>query len=332
LELRTRLGQCKGQRNDLKDDDDCPAGQGVWIDELALLQPRTGEEVAWDLPAIRNLPPVQRFADCGTGGQMKYWAFEASQLLYARCGSAYIIRKDGSVEPLRLQMPGTLSPFAGMSQYSLSSDARHISYTLYTRDSKDKETDRAGKLYRDLVVQSTSGSLPIAVTSGYTDYRAVLSPEGTRIAYSSGAYVKILTLAGDVLATIAAPEAAPPNTRAAIQELRWSPDGNRVAARINRILYVATIPSNEFKTAVRDDKITSVDNLAWSPDGKEIAFRSAHEGEQACSYGPQFSGGAIVSRLCAPGYRLYSVNVGDGSVRRLNASTEYRPGQLFWIQ
>lgn len=326
LEARTRCRTRQGNSGS----EDCHGVQGIWHEEFAVLQVGTGDELEWDLSSI-GLPSQQSGrSDCGGGGLMKAWAGDARSLLYGRCGTGpYLIERDGSLQALSLEMPGRLAPSQGMSQYSISSDAKKISYTLYTRDRNDKQIDRLGRLYRDLLVQEVRGSTPVAVVEGDTDYRASLSPDGKHVAYSFGAYVRVVTLAGDVIANIAAPLPIP---NLQIQEIRWSPDGKALAALISRKLYVAPFQTGEFIPLTRDTKIASVANLAWSPDGREIAFRSAHEGEETCSYGPQMLGGGIVTRRCAPGFRLYSANVASGDVKRLKASTEYRPGQLFWLQ
>jgi hypothetical protein len=335
LEIRQRIG-CKGGLKEAQNGD-CPQGRKV-SSEFAVLEAATGKESEWELPkfpADAVSEQKQIFSACEAGEARGYsWAFDASRLLYVGCGAAYLVRPDGIIEQLNNPTLGKLRPYQGTSQYSVSSDAKRISYAVYLRDPTDRQPDGYGRLYRDLVAQDVSGlSLVTISKDSTTKYHGSLSPDGSRIAYYSETdkAFKIESIKGGETLRIGMP-GRPTINEPVIGEIRWSPDGTKLATISNGGLFVLQLPGTKFVSVIQDEKVDNIASLAWSPDSRELAFRSSYEGKNTCSYGLDFSRGVLTMKQCANAYQLYAVDIETGNIRLLKASEEYRPKELYWIR
>ena len=319
--------------------------------EIGIFNLTDGSESTWDIPP-QILTPVIR-QEPYSSAQRSSWASQTGQLLLSLVDVIYLINRDGSYSEVHFKMPGHLDPYNGMSTYALTKDAKFVAYSLYTRDRNDKQEDKAGRLYLDLMYQKLEGSTPISIAKGSDKYMPDWSPDGTKIAFrttieqtfiasdnktvskvESAKKLVIADISGQVIASIdPQTKKMPLAFEAAIDEIRWDPSGNRLAFLYYGKLYLVNADGSDFRPIEfkEIDKESRILSFAWSPSGKQVVFRSTYEAREICNY--NFIYRFEVGRFpCRQGYHLFTSNIDGSNVKKLTDDPDYRGSQLFWIQ
>lgn len=292
-------------------------------------------ESKWDVlsTALREWPANQF-------GAQADWAPRAGKFLYATTSSAHLVSKDGTTTELHLQMPGTLAPFDGMTAYALAPDAKHIAYLLYARDGSDRQEDKNGKLYMDLMTQSTEGSSPISIWRDGFVIRPAWRPDGAAIAHTDSEHNLVVSdLSGRTLWSF---HPGPPSQNGSIAdyiaEIRWNPSGKQLAflmgSPIPQIYVInsdgTAMKAIEFKNALGTDREPSIRSFAWSPDGRRFAIRA--EADSKCNnaaLGFKFETGRFP---CIYSRNLFTVNADGSHLIKVTSNPDYDSGDLFWVQ
>jgi hypothetical protein len=307
--------------------------------EIGVFDLTTRKETKWDVlsEAANEQPPLANSAHAD-------WPPAVGKLLFATQQSVRLIKRDGTVTELHPKMPGTVEPRFGMlkmGQYALSTDGRTVAYVLYMRDPNDKQSDRFGKLYMDLMYQQTEGSPPVSV---WNDQSSVLRPssrpDGAAIAHTdSGHSLVVSDLSGKILWSFhPGPPSSAGSTADYIDEIRWDPSGKRLAFLMGssiQHLYVVNADGGgnqvvEFHGSLGSQKDLSVRSFAWSPDGKKFVLRV--DAGKKCNYagglGYKFETGDFP---CIYAKSLLTADV-DGSHLIAVSKSDYESGELYWIQ
>src|SRR5262249_12336326 len=153
--------------------------------------------------------------------------------------------------------------------FSLSSDGKQVAYNV-------------GK---ELFSQSITGSEPKLLAADSWQPRPDWHPDGTRIAYTAiDRSIVVVDLEGTSLITIPSPPAANNLLSGAITEIRWSPDGTRLAFLLRNTLYVVDADGQHLHPITFKNDGIAISTFAWSPDGDRFAFRSNFEAGEKCKF------------------------------------------------
>jgi ankyrin repeat protein len=297
-------------------------------------------EAKWDVvsDALREIPAV-------AFGSQADWARGSGKLLYATTRSVHLISREGTASELRLQMPGKLFALQGMTAYALSADGQRVAYMLYTRDIGEREPDRYGKLYTDLMYQRIEGSPPISL---WNDQSVVLRPawrpDGAAIAHTDSEQNLVVSdLNGRTLWSFhpgPVPQAGSIAGMIAgdINEIRWDPSGKRLAYLMGLPIphiYVVNADGSgnkpiEFHGFLVSGKDLSIRSFAWSPDGHRFVFRT--DAGKRCNYtgvGYKIETGNFP---CIYSKNLFIADVDGSHLTKITPTPDYDSGELFWIQ
>jgi WD40 repeat protein len=311
----------------------------IFHSNVSVFDLASGAESRWDLPEAL----LSKLAPTG-GGQRASWANNAGQLLFATGSEISLISKAGVVKPLAPHMPGHLKPLDGMENYALSPDGKYLAYYLMTRDAEDKQSNGFGRLYQDLMIQSTEGSSPVSLMHGTRPASIAWAPDSSRLAY--GTYtgdLVILSLSGKTLYSgHPGANTKEDDTTDAIMEVRWSPDGRKLAFIMGANHGLNTIGADgsnfravDFSRSGVSAKDNAMFSFAWSPDGRRFAFSSRYKASQKCNeqaLGYAYDTGHFP---CLNGSNLFTSAVDGSDLKRITQQTDYNyasPGELFWIQ
>jgi WD40 repeat protein len=307
--------------------------------EIGVFDLTTHNETKWDVlnEVASEEPPLANTAHAD-------WSPTIGRLLFATQQSVRLISRDGTVTELHPKMPGTVESRFGMlkmGQYALSTDGKTMAYVLYMRDQNDKESDRFGKLYMDLMYQQTEGSPPVSVWNDQSPVlRPTWRPDGAAIAHTnSDNNLVVSDLSGKILWSFhPGPPSSAGSTADYIDEIRWDPSGKRLAFLMGfpiRHLYVVNADGGgnqvvEFHGSLGLQKDLSVLSFAWSPDGKKFVLRvgAGKECNYAGGLGYKFETGHFP---CIYAKSLLTADV-DGSHLIAVSKSDYEFGELFWIQ
>ena len=118
------------------------------------------------------------------------------------------------------------------------------------------------------------------------DYSPSVSPDGTRIAFTTHRFVTDRHYSWDIAVSAIDGTDAEQLTRSTARDRNpiWSPDGSRIAFVSNRVetrpgsdrLYVMSADGSNVVSVAPDIAVSS-GPFAWSPDGKKLAFTSKRE-------------------------------------------------------
>ena len=290
----------------------------------------------WDLPneVLDGVAPQ--------GMQRASWSPATSELLYEKFDQAYLISKSGQARPLAMQMPGKLKPFDGVETPALSPDGRFIAYYLYTRDVGDRQPDGFGRLYVDLMYESTQGSQPVTLLREVRPSSLAWSPDGEKLACGTfDGRLIVLDRTGGHTATVQI--GAPPNANGVLQgsiyTLRWNPDGTRIglvytsfAPRFNSGFYTVRPDGTEPRQVKFGAADVELKSFSWSPDGRRLVFRSFFQASKICNYSAVGYKVNTGNFPCVDGTNVFTSNADGTNLRKISPQPDYSQGELFWIQ
>ena len=178
---------------------------------------------------------------------------------------------------------------------------------------------------QQLWIVSAEGGEPRLLAEGH---EPAISPDGKLLAYILHGQVWMLVL-DDAQAT---PEQLL-QTRGSARELRWSPDGSRLAFVSNRgdhsFICVYSLPTHSL--AYLDPSTDLDSNPAWSPDSTRIAFLRIPPDKNTLVYGPHRTALPwsirVVDAASGKAHEVWRAAEGVGSAFRETAS----PDQLHWV-
>lgn len=315
---------------------------------IVIFEPAKHRELRWEIEndVFGRLAP--------NGPQRATWSPARGQLLYGSQSKAVLFDRNGMAREISLLLPGHVNDLEGVEAYSLSPDGRSLAYILYTRDSLDKQTDPAGKLYRDLLLQDMDGTR-LEDLRREIDGRpqsVTWNSKGDRIAYATmSGTIEIIDRNGVRHLSITPSEKVPrksANTlsqmvEGSIHSMAWDPSGERLAFSMGQHLYAMNADGTDIgRVRLRtrgmlgeheiSDKDAEILSFAWSPDGRQFVLRSTYDSPQRCDYsalGTKIQRGSFP---CDRGSRLFTSRV-DGSAFEAISDVEYVfLSQLFWIQ
>ncbi len=146
------------------------------------------------------------------------------------------------------------------------------------RDNPNPASYAAG-VDQSIWVVSLSAGAPRKLAEGNSP---AVSPKGDRIVFLRAGQIWSMPLAGDEKATQLI------HAKGAMSELRWSPDGSRIAFINNRgdhsLLGVYEFGAKSVRYL--DASVDRDGNPAWSPDGKQIAYIRIPVSTRAFQFGP----------------------------------------------
>lgn len=156
-----------------------------------------------------------------------------------------------------------------------------------SRDGRTLAVEKADERYgtRDIwLLDTATKALTRLTTNAATDWRAVFSPDGARIAFASDRAGRSTVF----LTAVSRPGGETPLYRDAgggANPLDWSPDGSRVIVQVDdergRSWGILAVPvtGGAAETLVQED-VGSVSAARFSPDGRRLAFVSTTTGKR----------------------------------------------------
>ena len=145
------------------------------------------------------------------------------------------------------------------------------------------------------------GEAPRKIASGHSP---VISPKGDRIAYLMGGQIWVIPVAGGSAAPLLNPRSG-----VTAGEVRWSPDGSKLAYVSDRgnHSFIAVYDFGSKALSYLDPSVDRDANPAWSPDGKQVAFTRMTSG----------TGGGRGGRRAGDPWSIHVASVADGTGRQV---------------
>jgi Tol biopolymer transport system component len=287
------------------------------ITEIGIIRLATGRESVWavDQGALQITGKY-----CIPYSQRSSWASKTQLLLFGRVDELSLINKDGQWFPLTLHLPLKKSACTIMSNFAISSDGTRVAYSVGT----------------ELFSQLTTGSEPKLLAAKGWEFHPDWHPDGTRIAFKTTEdSLVVADKDGNRIVTIPRP-GEKRRTKLfpmgmGITEIRWSPDGTRLAFLFNGTLYVVDADGRDLKATVFLHDDIEIYTFAWSPTGDRFAFRSTYQAGEQCNFNVPYR--LEVGRFpCLTRFLLYTSNSDGSDLKQINKDYEYSPQDLFWIQ
>jgi Tol biopolymer transport system component len=319
-------------------------------------------EANWDL--LHGVP--LRFDLSSCCANRASWAPGAKKLFLALNDGAYLIDRSGHYTKLALKMPGTSIEYRVVQEFAVSSDASHVLFQLFARDSGDKYADPAdpyaiklGRMYQDLMYEDLNSSAPKSVARGSIRFRSngepdsqnvsvpALSSDRRRIAYErrDGKSLELIVAGIDTGEIIWRTPITVKGllTPANVTEIRWNPDDTKLGFVLyegtpgswdlmqRTELYTIDANGQNLRAMTFGSRTMNVSAFAWSPTGTKFAFRSDFQSPRLCNHNLMFAAQAGF-QPCRVSENLFTSNMDGSGLTRVSKEPQYRASQLFWVQ
>jgi hypothetical protein len=340
--------------------------QGTFITDrtvqIGVLNISDGSEAIWRLS---DDIPLRFSLTCNLCTMRAGWAPKPRKLFLALLAGAYLIDISGGFTKLNLKVPGVALTYKEANDFAISDDAQLVAFNVDGRDPGDTHSEvyfpntaKMGRYYQGLVYEGTKDSIPVFAYPGsfhvtpkdqvYTMRADVpaWSPGHRSIAYSwEGEDAKGVSSSNLVVASTFETASAPisitlPSPWSAISNIRWAPDGKRIAfmatdARVYGDFKYRLFILNADGSALRKVQFGNLDinvtSFAWSPSGDRLVFRSDYQAKELCNTNLMYRIQAG-SQPCRRSENLFVANANGSGLMKLSIGPEYRHAQLFWIQ
>jgi len=200
------------------------------------------------------------------------------------------------------------------------------------RDPTDREEDPAGRLYNTVMMQPISGDTPVPLwrDEGYLSVHS-WSPDGQSVVRTdSEGQLLISDLHGR---SRNLPEQTKGlrgvNSRSDIGDVRWSPDGRKIAYIQDAQQLTIVNPDGTDSRVVEfhdgHGSTLHVRSFSWSPDSNRVVFRAES--------GLQCDKTAIeTGSPCPIAFDVLTAKVDGTDVKTISHHSDPFFGELFWIQ